>query len=256
MLVEINLLPKKEPRKFGFLAALLIFAVLFLSIAAIYLWQIHSTNQQLEKANKQLALLAKVIETKTTQSRQNKTPNYGNRLKNSINWVESSKIEMVPVLDELTSLLPERGFILSFQSETESDTVKLSVQFDTANDAAYYLNRLNQSKMVAEASIGTISSNPASTETPANSNFLATVPGLGTNSQVQTGSSGNLTNGNNSAGINDPTGAVNGPAQVDSDSANTQGLPRSLVQFTIKLNREEIKKIETKSNQAEGAAGS
>ncbi|MGG5254892.1 PilN domain-containing protein [Neobacillus sp. SM06] len=254
MLVEINLLPKKEPRKFGFFAAMLIFAVVFLSIAAIYFWQIHSTNQQLEKTNKQLALLDKVIETKTIQSSQNKTPNSVNRLKKSIDWVESSKMETVPVLDELTSLLPERGFILSYQSETESDTVKLSVQFDTANDAAYYLNRLNQSKMVAEASIGTISSNPASTDGSATSNSSATMPGLGTNSQVQT-SSGNLTNGNNSAGIKDVAGAVNGLAPVDPSSSNTQGIPRSLAQFTIKLNREEIKKIENNNNQAEGAAG-
>ncbi len=253
MLVEINLLPRKEPRKFGFLAALLIIAAIFLLIAALYFWQIHATNQQIQEINNQIALLDKGIETKTAQSKQNKPTNSADRLKKSIDWVEASRIKMVPILDELTSLLPDRGFILSYQSETNSQSVQLTVQFDTANDAAYYLNRLNKSNMVTEASISALNSNQVSTDSSTNSNSSATAPGTGINSQIQA-NTGNIATENNSAGINAAAGDVKNSPQADSSSLNNQGLPRYLAQFTIKLNQKEIKKIENK--KAEGVAGS
>ncbi|XJZ26373.1 PilN domain-containing protein [Bacillota bacterium Lsc_1132] len=263
MLVEINLLPRKEPRKFGFLAALAIFTSLFLVTAALYFWQIHSTNQQLKTVNKQIAITSKIAENQIKQSQLRESSNSVNSLKSSINWIQASKIETVPILDELTSLLPERGFILSYQSETESETVQLTVQFDTANDAAYYLNRLNHSKMVTEASISSVNSNAISNETTVNMNNSAAASVTGGNSSDQstaTGNNGdqsaNLNNENNPAGINAAVSTEKNTPQADSSRSNKQELPRYTAQFTIKLNYDGIKKLENKNQATEGVAGS
>ncbi|SIE81740.1 Uncharacterised protein [Mycobacteroides abscessus subsp. abscessus] len=48
---------------------------------------------------------------------------------------------MVYILNEVTKLLPERGYITEFEKD-EENKIKQIVQFDTKSQAAYYLNSL------------------------------------------------------------------------------------------------------------------
>lgn len=254
MLVEINLLPRKEPRKYGFAAVMAVLAGLFLIAAVYYIWQVKSTNTNLKAVNKELAVSEKIIENRSKQAAKKNNSNSIDNLKKAIGWVQSSKILTVPVLDEFTSLLPERGFILSYQSETTANTVQLKVQFDTGREAAYYLSRLNQSEIVKKASISSLTvSGSVSSPTSASS----TESGIISN-QAQTGNAGSSAqslqsnNESNAGGKNDATDTLS----AHSSLSDNQDLPRYTGKFTIILNLNEIKKMEHEHPATEGAAGS
>lgn len=225
MLVEINLLPRKETRKYGFPLVLAGFASLFLLTAVFYFWQIHSTTNQLESVNKEITIANKIAASMKLQKNQNETSNSVSSLMSSINWVKASRIETVPVMDELTSLLPERGFILAYQSEAESGTVQLTVQFDSASDAAYYLNRLNHSKMFIDASI------------------LSLTDGSAAGSSRESNTTGNTANSNT-------------VLKSFSSSLHKQELPRYTGQFTIMLDKKAILQTEDKKSGSKGVTGS
>lgn len=267
MLVEINLLPQKEPRKYGFLAVLAIFTSLFFIVAVIYFWQVHLASTQLQTITKQISTTNKIVTSQNKQTKQLESSNSVSNLKNSINWVSSSRINTVPVLNELTSLLPERGFILSYQSEVESETVQLNVQFDTANDAAYYLNRLNHSKMVSESTIDSLNSSAStnSSSKSTNTSGAVTSSSSAVNSLAQSSAAGTTAsqsftsnNENYSTGTHTAVGAEQSTTQSNTTTStlDKQELPRYAGQFTIKLNQAEIKKIENKGHPTEGVTGS
>ena len=47
----------------------------------------------------------------------------------------------MPILDEVTKLLPERGYVLEYD-QVDVKTVNIKIQFDTKREAAYYLTRM------------------------------------------------------------------------------------------------------------------
>ncbi len=59
---------------------------------------------------------------------------------------------MVYVLQQLTEVLPQRGFVLEFKMN-EENIITQKVQFDTKSDAAYYLNSIIDYPWVDEAVI-------------------------------------------------------------------------------------------------------
>jgi type IV pilus assembly protein PilN len=76
-------------------------------------------------------------------------------LSNAVEWAANSPIKSVAVLKHLTSLLPERGFLLTY-SYTETGTLSLSVQFDTKKEAAYYLKWLNDSEWIEKVRLSSL----------------------------------------------------------------------------------------------------
>jgi type IV pilus assembly protein PilN len=156
MLVDINLLPKKERKNIS-----LIFIVTVLSsimvIGSIYLFlngnslekqmnlldeKILQVNQKLQVEQEKLASTAE----ETTSVEQ---------LKNAVAWAESYPIKAVPVLKHLTSLLPERGFVQNY-SYSGTGNVQLTVQFDTSREAAQFLQWLNESEWIEDATISSL----------------------------------------------------------------------------------------------------
>lgn len=69
------------------------------------------------------------------------------QLKTTIDWVQKLPISTVALLQHLTALLPERGFILNI-TYADSGTVTLTTQFDTNREVAYYLNELENSDVI------------------------------------------------------------------------------------------------------------
>ncbi len=142
MLVEINLLPKKEPRNIAFLVIMSVLIAGGIAAGGFLLWKY--TNLQSERTQLEISInetkagrLLKEKEAGTRQSNQGVQ-----QLQSAIEWMEHYPISTVPILNELTSALPKRGFIQGFQY-TEEQKAVLIVQFDESSEAAFYLSRLN-----------------------------------------------------------------------------------------------------------------
>ncbi|MBI0576509.1 PilN domain-containing protein [Neobacillus cucumis] len=196
MLVEINLLPKKEPKKINLIIALGSGLALFLLIGGIYLWQIKSTKSDVAEVDRQISMTQKIAEQQQQKSDSAQSINSVSQLKGAIEWANSYPIHTIPVMKHLTSLLPERGFIQSF-SYTEAGTVSLTVQFDSAREAAYFLDSLNESKWFEEASLNSLSTtetNTADTAAVSNNQTNTTSAGTSTNDQNTTSNSSDSNN--------------------------------------------------------------
>lgn len=187
MLVEINLLPQKEQKKLGFIIGLIILVVLFLLASIIYYVQIQSTKTSVESVTNQITATQKLEAQLQKQQGTSASANSVTQLKTAIDWADKNRIETIPVMSHLTALLPERGFIQTF-TYNESGTVTISVQFDTTAEAAGYLNSLNNSSWIDNASLTSLntsdnSSNSNSTSNTANTSTTSTV-GSNTNIKV------------------------------------------------------------------------
>jgi len=171
MLVEINLLPQKEQRTKGFLVTVSGLIAVLLLISGFYLWQINSTKKVIEATDSQISSIKKVAEKETAIL--NTTPESTqsvNLLLNAVDWANNYPIQTVPVMQHLTSLLPERGFIQSF-GYTETGLVTLMVQFDSSRESAYFLDSLNESKWIEEANLSSLTTteqNDPSTQNQSN----------------------------------------------------------------------------------------
>ncbi|WP_442595252.1 PilN domain-containing protein [Neobacillus sp. D3-1R] len=152
MLIDINLLPKKEKKNFSVAIILSLLSVLFIigtSLTFYYGFVLKSQAQQLSLKNQQVT---ESLRQEQEQVEMAQSTNSVVELKKAVEWAQSYPIKSVPVLQHLTSLLPERGFIQQY-SYSEDGKVLLTVQFDTSREAAYFLKWLNDSKWIAEANI-------------------------------------------------------------------------------------------------------
>jgi Tfp pilus assembly protein PilN len=280
MLVEINLLPQKEPKKIGFIITLSCLLALLLLSGGYYLWQINSTKTDMASIDRQLSMTKKIAEKQTNSTDLVQSVSSVSQLKDAIAWANDYPIQTIPVMRQLTSLLPERGFIQSF-GYTETGTVTLTVQFDSVREAAYFLENLNDSKWIEEASLNSLS---AATATESTSTSTTTTQTNTTNPSADASNQTNTTNSNTNTGATTPTegqttnAATGTPVDPNStvkmttnnlnnaavNSNNTTSktvdnniLPRYTGQFEIKLNKDTVKKMtnESKKNE-EGVTGS
>jgi Tfp pilus assembly protein PilN len=164
MLVEINLLPEKEPKKIGFIVFIVSLLLLSLMAGAFYFYQIQSINNQIKGINDQIALTKKIV-TQLGKSEQTAAPTSSvDLLKIAIKKETENRVPTVPIIQHLNSLLPERGFILSF-SLKDSGSLTISVQFDTATESANFLENLNQVGWIKTATLTSLTSTPLKDET-------------------------------------------------------------------------------------------
>ncbi|HHY72843.1 MAG TPA: fimbrial protein [Bacillus bacterium] len=147
MLIEINLLPKKERKKLSTLIVV-IASILILLIGSVYnvlMYQTSKTEVNNLTTNLQMTKELRAIqEQKLTEVTSTSAVD---RLKTTIDWVQKLPISTVTLLGHLTALLPERGFILNV-TYADSGVVTLTVQFDTNRQVAYYLNELENSDII------------------------------------------------------------------------------------------------------------
>ncbi|AIE60908.1 hypothetical protein [Bacillus methanolicus] len=152
MLVEINLLPKKEPRNLSFFIVLGTFIGLVLIGASLFFWQMNVKKQELENVENKIQLSNEILEAERTKLAEFQSSNSVQELENAIKWAKEQPYNIVYVMQKLTKVLPERGFITEFKLE-EGNKITQVVQFDTKSDAAYYLNALLNYKWIDEAVI-------------------------------------------------------------------------------------------------------
>ncbi|EIJ79043.1 fimbrial assembly family protein [Bacillus methanolicus PB1] len=152
MLVEINLLPKKEPRNLSLLFAIVTFSGMILIGAAFLIWQMNEKKEELANVENQVQLTNEILEAKRTKLADFQSASSVQELEKAIKWAEKQPYNLVYVLQKLTKILPERGFLTEFNLEKDS-IINLIIQFDTKSEAAYYLNSLLNYKWIDEAVI-------------------------------------------------------------------------------------------------------
>ncbi|TYS51280.1 PilN domain-containing protein [Bacillus infantis] len=141
MLVDINLLPKKEKRSrsvYIYSGAMLL---LLAAAAALLFLYTGSKKEEISKVEKQIAQTNAILEIQNAKLTEFESSNAAEKLKEAIAWAEKQPFSMVYVLQEITKILPDRGYIAEFEMD-EDNLIKLGVQFDTKSEAAYYLNSL------------------------------------------------------------------------------------------------------------------
>jgi type IV pilus assembly protein PilN len=155
MLVEINLLPKKEPKNAALLFILLI-AVVFAGLgSAVFYFYMQKAEQEIESLTKQIEQVKSLRITEEQKLANTQSLVAVQDLENAVNWAKDYPIKTVFLLKQLSNLLPERGFIMNFSYE-EAGTIHLTVQFDTSREAAYYLKSLSDAEFVAEAHLASL----------------------------------------------------------------------------------------------------
>lgn len=286
MLVEINLLPQKEQKRYGSLIMIASLLAVVLLVAAYYSTQIYSAKSRILSVDQQIALTKKMEQKAASKPAAVESTTSASILKTAVDWAENYPIQTIPVMRQLTSLLPERGFIQSFSYNDVGD-VSILVQFDSASDAAYFLNALDSSKWFLSASLSSLTTNrvqePAAqasatsvqsnlpsasasqnagdgTSAPIANDNSTTMNNSGaqTNSQNQTASS---PQGNGTLGATTNSGS-NNPASTSTagkTDVNKDYLPRYSGQFTIVLDKTIIKKAiadTEKSSTTQGVKGS
>lgn len=155
MLVDINLLPQKERDRPAFIiAAISILTLAIVIWAVLFFMAQRNDNAQAELAAQSAELALQDAELRA-QLEQTVGMNEEQQLKVTVDWAESYQYDTVPLMNELVAMLPERGFFDNF-SYIGPNTAILTLQFDTAREAAYYLTQLKSSSLVASAALESI----------------------------------------------------------------------------------------------------
>jgi len=152
MLVEINLLPKKEHKKSSqLIIAILVLLFFTVSTSVIYI-QGNSYNSKIDSVDKQIESIQKLNEVQQAKMIDVEAGNSAVKLQAAVEWAEQYPMDTVPLMQNIIALLPERGFIKNFEY-SNLDSVLITIQFDATRDAAFYLSSLKQSEWVEEAVI-------------------------------------------------------------------------------------------------------
>ena len=162
MLVDINLLPKKQARDVT-MPAVIGISLFFILFTVIALFTMnYFVQKEISKSQVTLdqAVQLRVVMEEAAQGPQ-ATSSIG-QLQQSIDWAESQSVEMVPLLEHFVGLLPSSGYFENFLY-TFNGSISLTAGFNSARDAAYYLHHLNASPYVKEVSLSSISNSDEKT---------------------------------------------------------------------------------------------
>jgi len=150
MLVEINLLPKKDTRNKNILILSIIFFVLIAIAVTFFIWQINTKEKKLEDIQTQVNMTLDIVEAKNKQITDYHSSTSVQKLEQAISWAETQPFDAVFLVDELTRILPERGYFTEFEMDA-NHKITQTIQFDTKSEAAYYLHSLLTYDWVDEA---------------------------------------------------------------------------------------------------------
>ena len=164
MLVDINLLPQKERDRPASIVAAIAILLLAAIIWAVFAFLAGGHKEQAAIAASQTVQVQAEQAMLREQLEAVQGMNEEQQLKATVDWAESYQFDTLPLLSELVSKLPARGFFDSF-SYTGMDVATLGVQFDTAREAAYYLAQLKTSSLLESATLDSVVQEALETET-------------------------------------------------------------------------------------------
>ncbi len=151
-LIDINLLPIKEKKSRFFVYSAAGILLVFFLISLYFFISYHNVQTKIERSKMNLSQTRKIVEIKQAQLVDSQSSKDLQELEGTIEKMDTYPIKTVPVLNELISQLPKRGFIQTFEY-SERKVINLTVQFDTSREAAYYLHRLTGVEWIKEADL-------------------------------------------------------------------------------------------------------
>ncbi len=163
MLVEINLLPKKERKSLGVILIILTAVFVGILCGILYFWQYQSNQSQLNALDQEYEMTAQTIEMEQQKVVSQENSNSVTLLTEKVNWANQYPTKTVPLLRHLIGFLPARGFIESF-SYAENGSIKIEVRFDKAEEAAYYLKELSSTSVISNAMVNSLEAAPVEEE--------------------------------------------------------------------------------------------
>ncbi|MBN8200718.1 fimbrial assembly protein [Bacillus sp. NTK034] len=152
MRVDINLLPQKEkgPKNVYIMIA---FIVVLLTAAFLLVFlTVKEKNNELLGIEKRIIQTNEILEAQQAKLQEYQSSNAAEELKVAIEWADRQPFDLVFLMEQITRLLPERGFVIEFELD-EENRIKQIVQFDAKSEAAYYLHSLTELSWVDEAII-------------------------------------------------------------------------------------------------------
>lgn len=168
MLVEINLLGEKERDRPAFVVAAISLIFLGLVTGLVFYFLGNSFENKQQEIAAQSAEVMSQQAAIQAQMQTSASLNDAQKLQKTVEWAETYQFDTLPLIRELTSLLPERGFFSNF-AFTSPNGATVDVQFDTSREAAFYLTQLKSSEMITAVNLTTLSSqtleDPTSEET-------------------------------------------------------------------------------------------
>ncbi|MGG3938760.1 PilN domain-containing protein [Anoxybacillus kestanbolensis] len=163
MLVEINLLPKRE-RKSQLIPLLSIVVAMLLIVGATTFYVIvQRMEQQITQLKTELDQ-TKALRIAEEEKQKTKTnASVGAQLQEAIRWAEQYPVHTVELLHELIERLPERGFLMNV-SYARDGVIQLTVQFDTTRESAAYLQALKDASFIADVKLTSLTATEGKTE--------------------------------------------------------------------------------------------
>ncbi|KYG58083.1 fimbrial assembly protein [Planococcus maritimus] len=155
MLVDINLLPQKERDRPAVLIAAVAILLLALLVWAVFAMMASAETDEQQALEAQAQGVIAEQEQIRNELEERQGMNEEQQLQATVEWAESYQFDTIPLLEELVSLLPARGFFQTF-SYTGLDQAQLIVQFDSSREAAYYLAQLKSSELLASATLDNV----------------------------------------------------------------------------------------------------
>jgi len=152
MNIEINLIPPRKKKSNFLLYSFFIIFIVTILISSLLFLQIQAKKDSILSLEKERQQIQKLVEMENSKLDEAQITSSTDILYETITKVEKERIDSVPLLSHLISLLSERGFFESIDYQLDG-VVQLSVQFDSSRDAAYYLHELLQSPWLTDAKI-------------------------------------------------------------------------------------------------------
>ncbi|WP_246940859.1 PilN domain-containing protein [Bacillus pinisoli] len=159
MLIDINLLPKKELKNFASVVLIIVPILLLFVLIGLFFVQKNEAQQQIEALQDSVHKQQQLKITYEQKLASFEISESVDQLEQTIEWMDATSVKSVPILEHLTALLPQRGYISTY-SYSDQDRMQLTIQFDTSIESAYYLKELKDSDYFSEAKIISLLTNP------------------------------------------------------------------------------------------------
>ncbi|MGR3765213.1 hypothetical protein [Rossellomorea sp. NS-SX7] len=151
-LIDINLLPHKEKKRNAFTYSVTGTILFIILLAALMLLSWQNTLTETERTDAEIDTTKKIIEVQQTKVLGAEASNSIGALNKAVQDMVDYPVKTVPLLNELISLLPERGFIRELEY-SDRTIINVAVQFDSSREAAFYLSRLKNVDWIKEGEI-------------------------------------------------------------------------------------------------------
>lgn len=244
MLVEINLLPRKEFKN----RAIFLIVTLILIVVLGGGFYSYTVYNKVKTTDKTLSTqIASVQEQRAAEEKKFSTDQESTNvinLEKTVKWADDYFVETVPLLNHLSGLLPERGFIQAF-SYVEDGIVSLVIQFDTNTEIAHYIASLNASEYIDETKL-----NSVMTSSPVEEEVTTEQPVAETKTVTQPT--------DNTSTVENPTDPINQTTEQSVANQTTtekkkeeekkEYIPRYLAQFELKINKDALKTLQKEGN--------